>query len=89
MLRFKSYCTKQSHALQKGGEQNTPVLANTQTVKDMGIDQDLSKHMLKFEDIPAIGKQDNDQFHFYQRSEKLNNCENVCSGVTFTFNIAR
>ena len=40
-----------------------PYLANIHTTKDLGIDQDLSQDMLKFEDIPTIGKQDYGQFH--------------------------
>ena len=46
-----------------------PYVAKTQTAKNLGIDQDLTYHMWKFEDIPAVGKQDNDQCHTFQRWE--------------------
>ena len=46
-----------------------PYLTNRQTDKNLGMEEDVSLYMLKFEDIPAIGKQDNDQFHAAQRSK--------------------
>ena len=46
-----------------------PYLTNIQTVMALVTNQDLRMHMGKFEDTPAIGKQDNDQFDAYQRWE--------------------
>ena len=56
--------------LQNNGKHNVPIFGQHTCFYDLGIDQDLTKHMRKFEDIPAIGKQDHYEFHAF-KDERL------------------